>query len=155
MGPGGAGATSLGVRARERESLIVLAPLARCLPARPRTSSGSGQATSRRSVLPVERLAPRGPPESRRSVLPSSRPTRREERDPNRSRPGSAKRHARQDKSTRHTSPMLKWNLTHIEVGISFLKRNLTHIEVKLHPPWECLVETVLSYPPLLVKPGC
>ena len=63
--------------------------------------------------------------------------------------------YARQDKTTRHTSPMLKWNLTHIEVGISFLKRNLTHIEVKLHPPWECLVETVLSYPPLLVKPGC
>ena len=92
---------------------------------RPRTSSGSGQATSRRSVLPVERLAPRGPPESRRSVLPSSRPTRREERDPNRSRPGGAKRHARQDKTTGHTSPMLKWNLTHIEVGISFLEAEL------------------------------
>ena len=48
-----------------------------------------------------------------------------EERDPNRSRPGGAKRHARQDKTTRHTSPMLKWNLTHIEVGISFLEAEL------------------------------
>ena len=33
--------------------------------------------------------------------------------------------HARQDKTTRHTSPMLKWNLTHIEVGISFLEAEL------------------------------
>ena len=42
MGPGGAGATSLGVRARERESLIVLAPLARTPSVSPRRTLGIG-----------------------------------------------------------------------------------------------------------------
>ena len=63
MGPGGAGATSLGVRARERESLIVLAPLARTPSVSPRRTIGIGDGARvlfRRGAPPPENPDARG-----------------------------------------------------------------------------------------------